>query len=234
MPVTNKHLVRRPGLARIGRMLDGHLPAAGQRIGLLGGSFNPAHDGHLAISEEALRRLGLDEIWWLVSPQNPLKSANNMAPQDIRAKRAATLIHTPKIRVTMLEREFGTAYTAESLKLLIERFPKVHFVWLMGADNLVQIDRWQDWQKIFNTMAIAVFDRPTYSLRALAATAARRFARFRKRESEVKRLADSPPPAWVFLHNRLNAQSSTAMRAAQGRAITSVQSAGSTSDADKD
>ncbi len=234
MPVTNKSLVRRPGLARIGRMLDGHLPAAGQRIGLLGGSFNPAHDGHLAISEEALRRLGLDEVWWLVSPQNPLKSANNMAPQRSRAERAADLIRTPKIRVTILECEFGTAYTAESLKLLVQRFPKVHFVWLMGADNLIQIDRWQDWQEIFNTMAIAIFDRPTYSLRALAATAARRFARFRKRESEVKRLADSAPPAWVFLHNRLNAQSSTAMRAAQGRGITSVQSTCSTLNADKD
>lgn len=234
MPVKNKSPVRRPGLARIGRMLDGHLPAAGQRIGLLGGSFNPAHEGHLAISEEAMRRLDLDEIWWLVSPQNPLKSANDMAPQSVRAQRATTLIHTPKIRITMLEREFGTAYTAETLKLLVQRFPRVHFVWLMGADNLIQIDRWQDWQEIFNTMAIAIFDRPTYSLRALASTAARRFARFRKRESEVKRLADSPPPAWVFLHNRLNAQSSTAMRAAQRRGITSVRSTCGTSDADKD
>ncbi len=215
-------------------MLDGHLPAPGRRIGLLGGSFNPAHDGHLAISEEALRRLNLDEVWWLVSPQNPLKSADNMAPQEGRARAAATLVHSPKIRVTMLEREFGTAYTAKSLSLLVERFPQVRFVWLMGADNLVQIDRWQDWTKIFNTMAIAVFDRPTYSLRALAAKAARRFARFRRRESDVKRLADAPPPSWVFLHNRLNAQSSTAMRAAQERAPTRVRSADRASNAGKD
>ncbi len=234
MPVIFKHPVRRPGLARIGRMLDGHLPAAGQRIGLLGGSFNPAHDGHLAISEEALRRLNLDEIWWLVSPQNPLKSANEMAPQATRAARAAAQVGTPKIRVTMLEREFGTAYTAETLQLLVERFPRVRFVWLMGADNLLQIDRWQDWHKIFNTMAIAVFDRPTYSLRALASKAARHFARFRKRESELKRFADSAPPAWVFLHNRLNAQSSTAMRAAEERAPTRVRSADCDPDADKD
>ena len=132
----------------------------------------------------------------------------------------------------MLEREFGTAYTAESLGLLVERFPRVRFLWLMGADNLVQIDRWQDWTKIFNTMAIAVFDRPTYSLRALAAKAARRFARFRKRD--VKAFADSAPPAWVFLHNRLNAQSSTAMRAAEERASKRVRSADRAPDVNKD
>ncbi|WP_322097130.1 nicotinate-nucleotide adenylyltransferase [Pelagibius sp. Alg239-R121] len=218
----------------MGRMLGGHLPAPGQRIGLLGGSFNPAHEGHLAISEEALRRLDLDEIWWLVSPQNPLKSASGMAPQEARAIRAAALIRHPRIRATMLERELGTAYTAQSLRLLVKRFPRVHFVWLMGADNLVQIDRWQDWHKIFNTMPIAIFDRPTYSLRALAAIAARRFARYRKRESESKHLADRRPPAWVFLHNRLNAQSSTAMRAAQERATTSVRSAICASDEGKD
>lgn len=213
-------------------MLGGHLPSPGQRIGLLGGSFNPAHEGHLAISEEALRRLGLDEVWWLVSPQNPLKSAGDMAPQAVRAARAAALVANPRIRVTMLEREFGTAYTAESLSLLVERFPRVRFLWLMGADNLVQIDRWQDWTKIFNTMAIAVFDRPTYSLRALAAKAARRFARFRKRD--VKAFADSAPPAWVFLHNRLNAQSSTAMRAAEERASKRVRSADRAPDVNKD
>ena len=225
---------RQPSLSRMGRMLGGHLPAPGQRIGLFGGSFNPAHEGHLAISDEALRRLDLDEVWWLISPQNPLKSASGMAPQSVRAEAAAVLVRTPKIRVTMLETAFGTAYTAETLRLLIKRFPRVRFVWLMGADNLVQIDRWQDWHKIFNTMAIAVFDRPTYSLRALAAKAARRFARFRRRESDSKRLADRAPPAWVFLHNRLNAQSSTAMRAAQERASISVQGTGCALDEGKD
>lgn len=223
-----------PSLRRMGRRLGGRLPAPGQRIGLLGGSFNPAHEGHVAISEEALRRLGLDEVWWLVSPQNPLKSTSGMAPQEERAETAATLLRNPKIRVTTLETAFGTAYTAETLRLLVQRFPKVHFVWLMGADNLIQIDRWQDWSKIFNTMAIAVFDRPTYSLRALAAKAARRFARFRCRESDSLRLADRAPPAWVFLHNRLNAQSSTAMRAVQDRVSLSVPGANGTADEFKD
>lgn len=223
-----------PNLSRMGRRLRGRLPAPGQRIGLLGGSFNPAHEGHVAISEEALRRLNLDEVWWLVSPQNPLKSASGMAPQDVRAETAAALLRTSKIRVTTLETVFGTAYTAETLCLLVRRFPRVRFVWLMGADNLIQIDRWQDWSKIFNTMAIAVFDRPTYSLRALAAKAARRFARYRWRESDSKSLADRAPPAWVFLHNRLNAQSSTAMRAAQKRVKTSVPGTDCTSDEGKD
>lgn len=218
----------------MGRRLGGRLPAPGQRIGLLGGSFNPAHEGHVAISEEALRRLGLDEVWWLVSPQNPLKSSSGMAPQEERAETAASLLRNPKIRVTTLETVFGTAYTAETLRLLVRRFPRVHFVWLMGADNLIQIDRWQDWSKIFNTMAIAVFDRPTYSLRALAAKAARRFARFRWRKGDSKRLAEHAPPAWVFLHNRLNAQSSTAMRAAQERATKSVPDAERVLDEGKD
>ena len=232
MPVRRKRSVRHPTPACVGRMLGGHLPSPGQRIGLLGGSFNPAHEGHLAISEEALRRLGLDEVWWMVSPQNPLKASDDMAPQTVRAARAAALVTNPRIRVTMLEREFGTAYTAESLSLLVERFPRVRFLWLMGADNMVQIDRWQDWTKIFNTMAIAVFDRPTYSLRALAAKAARRFARFRKRDE--KAFADAAPPAWVFLHNRLNAQSSTAVRAAEERVNKRVQSAGCAPDVHKD
>jgi nicotinate-nucleotide adenylyltransferase len=190
---------------------------------LLGGSFNPAHEGHRAISAEALRRLGLDEVWWLVSPQNPLKSSDGMEPQQFRAERAAAMTQNPRIRVTMLERELGTVYTAESLHLLVQRFPKTRFIWLMGADNLVQFDRWQDWEKIFNTIVVAVFDRPTYALRALAAVAARRFVRYRRRESDAKRLADQTPPAWVFLHNRLNAQSSTAMRAVQERADQSVR-----------
>lgn len=223
-----------PNLSCMGRRLGGHLPGPGQRIGLLGGSFNPAHEGHVAISEEALRRLGLDEVWWLVSPQNPLKSTSGMAPQDVRAETAARLLQNPKIRVTTLETAFGTAYTAETLHLLVQRFPGVRFVWLMGADNLIQIDRWQDWSKIFNTMAIAVFDRPTYSLRALAAKAARRFARFRCRESDSLKLADRAPPAWVFLHNRLNAQSSTAMRAAQERVKLSVPGRDSVRDEGKD
>ena len=207
-----------PLRSRLATSLGGFLPVPGQRIGLLGGSFNPAHEGHRAITLEALRRLRLDQVWWLVSPQNPLKSSAETESQEKRARQAAALLHTPRVRVTTLERELGTVYTAETLRFLVQCFPRTRFVWLMGADNLMQIDRWQDWQQIFNTVPIAVFDRPTYSLRALAAKAARRFARARRRESGAKRIADFKAPAWVFLHNRQNAQSSTALRAA-GKAV---------------
>lgn len=203
------------------------------RVGLLGGSFNPAHAGHRHISLLALRRLGLDQVWWLVSPQNPLKSSAETESQEKRARQAAALLRTPRVRVTTLERELGTVYTAETLRFLVRRFPRTRFVWLMGADNLVQIDRWQDWQQIFNTVPIAVFDRPTYSLRALAAKAARRFARDRRRESVATRIADLKAPAWVFLHNRQNAQSSTALRAADRQSGCSGRPTGNTEPSDR-
>ena len=196
--------------------LGGALPPPGARIGLLGGSFNPAHRGHREISLEALRRLGLDEVWWLVSPQNPLKPVAGMASLEDRVARARLLAHHPRIRVTGLESALGTLYTAETLTALTRRLPRARFVWLMGADNLVQIDRWQDWPKIFHTVVIAVLDRPSYSLRASAAKAARRFARRRLPERRALNLAAQEPPAWVFLHTRLNSLSATQIRARRG------------------
>jgi nicotinate-nucleotide adenylyltransferase len=187
-----------------------------RRIGLLGGSFNPAHDGHRHVSLLALHRLELDEVWWLVSPQNPLKPIAGMAPFAGRLAEARRVANHPRIHVTDIEADLGTAYTADTLPKLLRRFPGVRFVWLMGADNLVQIDRWRDWRTIFGTLAIAVFDRPHYSLRALACKAARRFRRARLKESQAGALADVPPPAWVFLRTRLNATSATAIRARRG------------------
>ncbi|WP_404381247.1 nicotinate-nucleotide adenylyltransferase [Caenispirillum salinarum] len=193
------------------------LPAYGDRrrvrVGLLGGSFNPAHDGHRYISLEALKRLDLDEVWWLVSPQNPLKSSRGMAPQTERADGARMVAAHPRIRVTTIESRLGTRYTADTLRVLRLRYPLARFVWIMGADNLVQIDRWRRWSSIFRTLPVAVFDRSPYSYQALASKAARRFARDRLPLRKAPVLAGTRAPAWVFLPIRRHPQSATAIRA---------------------
>jgi nicotinate-nucleotide adenylyltransferase len=188
-----------------------------RRVGILGGSFNPAHEGHRTISLAALQRLGLDEVWWLVSPQNPLKPVAGMAPFAERFTGAAAVARHPRIRVSDLEPKLGTSYTADTIAKLVRRFPYHAFVWLMGADNLAQIDRWKDWQQIFHAVPVAVFARPSYSLKALAAKAARRFARARLPEAAARSLATAEPPAWVFLHGPLSPVSATAIRAARGQ-----------------
>lgn len=188
----------------------------GRRIGLLGGSFNPAHQGHLHVSRLAIARLGLDEVWWLVSPQNPLKPIEDMAPFDDRFAAARTLAAADtRVHVSDAERRLGTRYTADTLRALARRFPEARFVWIMGADNLIQIDQWDEWSTIFHTVAIAVFARAPYSSKALSSTAARRFADARIDESESARLADKPPPAWVFLHTPLHPESATRIRSRQ-------------------
>ncbi len=186
-----------------------------RRIGLLGGSFNPAHQGHLHLSLNALKRLDLDEVWWLVSPQNPLKPATGMGAFADRLGQARRLAAGHRrIRVTDLESRLGRSrYTADTLRALRRRFPQLRFVWLMGADNLVQLRHWQRWTEIFHTIPIAVFDRPSYSLKALAGLAAGRFARYRLRDAAVRRLAETKPPAWAFFHTRLDPHSATRIRA---------------------
>jgi len=199
--------------ARLAAALGGQLPPTGARIGLLGGSFNPAHEAHRLISLVALERLGLDEVWWLVSPQNPLKPVAGMAPLEARLARARAAAAHPRIRPTGIEALLGCHYTADTLRVLIRRFPRVCFVWLMGADNLIQLTEWKDWSEIFHTVAVAVFDRPSYALRACAAPAARRFARHRLDERQARLLAGRAPPAWVFIHSRLSTLSATQIRA---------------------
>jgi len=186
---------------------------APRRVGLLGGSFNPAHEGHRQISLAAMGRLGLDEVWWLVSPQNPLKPADGMAPLTRRLDGARAMARHPRIRVTDIESHLGTRFTADTLVRLVRAFPRTRFVWLMGADNLTQIARWERWTQIFHAVAIAVFDRPTYCFRALSGMAARRFARRRLAATAAGLLARKRPPAWVFLFTRLNPISATAIRA---------------------
>ena len=142
------------------------------RVGLLGGSFNPAHRAHRAISFAAIAELGLDEVWWLVSPGNPLKSAAGMAPLPARFASAQRMARRAPIRVTAIERQFGTRYTIDTLRALQRRYPKRQFVWIMGADNLAQFGQWKDWRGIARTMPIAVFARPGYYRQAAASPAA--------------------------------------------------------------
>lgn len=183
------------------------------RIGLLGGSFNPAHAGHLHISQMALRMLGLDEVWWMVSPQNPLKSSGDMQSIDKRLDFAAEIAQPdPRIIVTDLEVDLGTQFTSDTLAKLNSRFPNIAFVWLMGADNLLQMHRWHRWPQIFNTVPIAVFSRPGYSYRATSSVVARRFARDRWPRSAANRLADAAAPAWMFLKIREHPESATRIR----------------------
>lgn len=184
-------------------------------MGLLGGSFNPAHAGHRHIALFALASLGLDQVWWLVSPQNPLKPEKGMAPLAERLAGARAMAKHPRIRVLDIETLLRTRHTVSTLAALRRRFPRCRFVWLMGADNLIQFPRWKRWTSIFNTVPIAIFARSTYSLKGLAGTAARRFARFRHGTKPAARLVETKPPAWIFFQSRLHPASATAIRAAR-------------------
>ena len=184
----------------------------GRAIGLLGGSFNPAHAGHRFISLYALDHLKLDEVWWLVSPQNPLKSADGMAPFARRMARAKAIARHPRIVVTDVERRLGTQYTADTLRQLCKRRTNARFVWLMGADNLKQMHHWEDWAEIFHIARVAVFDRPQYSVDALLSKAAHRFARHRVPSASASSLIARKPPAWVFLRTPLHPISATRIR----------------------
>jgi nicotinate-nucleotide adenylyltransferase len=181
------------------------------RIGLLGGSFNPAHQGHMHVSKAALRALGLDYIWWLVSPQNPLKSKHAMGPLERRVTIASKLAQHPRVIVTVIENELGTIYTADTLKALLRRFPAAHFVWLMGSDNLVQIPHWRDWRTIFAMMPVAVVSRPGTALKALTGKAAQIFTKARAPADIF--LATRYPPAWTVIDARHDRTSATQIRA---------------------
>lgn len=187
--------------------------AAGQRIGLFGGSFDPPHAGHLMVSRAALRRLKLDQLWWLVTPGNPLKEhAPGALARRVGAARAMAR-GEPKIRVTAIEATLGTRYTAKTLSILKARRPGVRFVWIMGADNLRQFHRWRQWREIAAMMPIAVYDRPGSTFPAASAPAATALAAFRLGEADAAGLALRKPPAWTILHGRRTALSSTAIRA---------------------
>jgi ribosome silencing factor RsfS/YbeB/iojap/nicotinate (nicotinamide) nucleotide adenylyltransferase len=188
-----------------------------RRIGLLGGSFNPAHDGHRHVSLEALKRLGLDEVWWLVSPQNPLKAGDGMEPLATRLACARQIGRHASIRVDAPELALGTRYTLDTVRALRRVYPRARFVWLMGADILPQLVDWEGWRELFAAIPIAAFARPGWSYPALGAAAPRAFARYRIDAEQARSLADRPPPAWCFIPSRLDSHSATAIRAVRPR-----------------
>ena len=199
---------------------NGAAPARppGRRIGLLGGSFNPAHEGHRHISLLALKRLGLHEVWWLVSPQNPLKPRSGMAAFEERLAAAREAARDRRLRVTDIERRLGSRYSIDTVMRLRRRFPRDRMVWIVGADNLTTLADWRRWPALFAALPIAVVDRWPYSRYAVAVKPAKRFARQRLAERRAPGLALRKPPAWMLIHGPLHPASATMLRAGAGAA----------------
>ncbi len=197
----------RPGGLRLGFHL-----APGMKVGLLGGSFNPAHEGHAHVAETALARLGLDRVIWLVSPQNPLKSQSETAALKDRMASAGRMARGRSMIVSDAETRLGARYTLDTVRILKRRFPGVKFVWLMGADNLASFHRWKGWSQIMDEIPVAVVSRPWAGLKSRFSPAARRFAFARRPSSRSRLLPDARPPAWSYLRGPLNFASSTALR----------------------
>ncbi|KZY49333.1 nicotinic acid mononucleotide adenylyltransferase [Sulfitobacter sp. HI0054] len=187
----------------------------GQVVGLLGGSFDPAHEGHAHITREALKRFGLDRVWWLLSPGNPLKE-HGPAPMAQRMARARVVMDHPKVEITDIEAQLGTRYTAQTLAALRRHYPGVRFVWLMGADNLAQFHLWQDWRQIMETVPVGVLARPGQRISARMSRAAALYAPYRIAGRNSQLLGRATAPAWCFVNVPMVDVSSTALRAAGG------------------
>lgn len=192
----------------------------GQRIGLLGGSFNPAHRGHHAVALFALHRLKLDWVWWLVAPQNPLKDARDYSDYEQRLGVTRRIARNPRFIVTDVERRLATTTTAATFSALGPVLERGRFVWIMGADSFANLHHWNDWTQIPETLPLAVMARPGFSIRALKSPAALRYARYRLAISDAPLLADLRPPAWVFIPMPLRPESSTAIRRNRHSAVT--------------
>jgi nicotinate-nucleotide adenylyltransferase len=203
---------RAPAAGRPRALRMGFHLTPGMRVGLYGGSFNPAHDGHAHVAGTALRRLGLDRVVWLVSPQNPLKSSEATTSLDLRIDDARRHAPGRAMIVSGVEERLGSRYTIDTVRALKTRFPSVRFVWIMGADNLANFHRWRGWTQIVREIPVAIVSRPGDAMKSRLSPAARRFARGRLQESAALRLADHPPPAWIYLTAPLNHASSTALR----------------------
>lgn len=188
------------------------LARPGQTIGLLGGSFDPAHEGHVHITREAMKRFGLARVWWLVSPGNPLK-AKGPAPLERRMARARLVMQHPRVQVTDIEARLGTRYTAQTLAALIALYPGVRFVWLMGADNLAQLHKWQDWEWIMETVPVGVLARPGDRISARMSPAARLYGAYRISGRASQMLGRADAPAWCFVNVPMSPHSSSAIRA---------------------
>ena len=172
---------------------------SGLRIGILGGSFNPAHQGHRFISMAALERLGLDQVWWLVAPQNPLKSEDSLAPLKARLDGADKISKEKNIHVLDLEGPLGFEFTVDTLGFLKVQYPETHFIWLMGADCLGELHKWKSWEKIMTSIPLGVFSRPGYEAIALGGKAATHYKKYRVMEEKFKSLVVTEPPAWGYI-----------------------------------
>lgn len=186
---------------------------ANRSVGLLGGSFNPAHEGHRHISLQAMKRLGLDAVWWMVSPRNPLKSEKDLKPLGQRVATARAVAKHPQIFVTDIEQSLGTRYTADTLKKLKAHYPLTRFIWLMGTDNLQQVHLWKHWTEIFAMVPVCVVDRPTNVSRLQSCPALERFRHRLMVQDAAPAIFGRPLPAWTILHTPTNAESSTRIRA---------------------
>ena len=199
------------GLDRADVAIPAALPA--MTIGLFGGSFNPPHGGHLLVAETALQRLRLDQVWWMVTPGNPLKDPGELAPLAERIRQSRALTRNPKIIVCAPEAGFRTRYSADTIQTILARRSGVRFVWIMGADNLRTFHLWQDWRRIVHSIPIAVIDRPGSTLSHISAPMARTFAHARIDEDDAALIARKSAPAWTFIHGPRSSLSSTALRA---------------------
>ena len=206
-----RHQIAGQNLAPNERILPPHAP--GMRIGLFGGTFDPPHRAHLDACLLAMKRLKLDRVWWLVTPGNPLKNTQGLAPLGERIAAARALTHHPRIDVTGLEAVINTRFTYDTIEWLLARCPRVQFVWIMGADNLRHFHRWQKWRGIAQIIPMVVVDRPGPSLYASNSTAGQALARFRIPENAAASLPGRRAPAWTFLHGLKSGLSSTALRA---------------------
>lgn len=184
----------------------------GMQVGLFGGSFNPPHRGHALVAEIAMRRLRLDQLWWIITPGNPLKDTRELAPLAERIRLSEAMARDPRMKVTAFEATYHMRYTADTLALIKARNPGVDFVWIMGADNLRSFHRWQRWRQIVMTFPIAVIDRPGSTLSFLSSVVAKTFGYARVDEADAPRLARMRAPAWTFIHGRRSLLSSTAIR----------------------
>ena len=191
------------------------LARAGQVVGLLGGSFDPPHAGHVHLTREALKRFGLDQVWWLVSPGNPLKE-RGPAPMDTRLSACRAIMDHPRVAISDFEARVGTRYTAQTLAALRAAHPDVRFVWLMGADNLAQLDQWQDWRWIMDNVPVGVLARPGQRISARMSKPARIYAHARLPGRMSRFLARAEAPCWCFINMPMRAISSTGLRAQGG------------------
>ncbi len=200
-------------MTRPSRIFDG-LPAhgPGQAIGLMGGTFNPPHEGHRHIGLMALQRLGLDVLWWMVTPGNPMKDIAALPPLEARTRRAAEVASHPRIVISGAEQLLRTRFTAEFIAMVTARSTAARFVWVMGSDNLAEFHLWEDWRRIADAVPIAVVGRPSFLTSALSSRVAQALGGRRVDEADAGTLADRAPPAWVFVNGPRSAASSTALR----------------------